>query len=294
MKKTITTYLTNRGLLLVVSIGLISSAQGAIAFLPFTNTNTGANESVVYYGSDTFRAGTGFDGVTTMGTFEGITMTMVADVAGSWDGNLGFTTSSQINAGTSVCFTGTANMLLMGGQRADFPDPWVRNRTAISVQLGSVSGALEVTITGGNESMYDYYVNQTTPLAIGDTVYGDPATGADAYFTAGSAYNTSGGDQITAIPSLANPDTITLNTNGGDVTFLGDYGNFTQRDSDLSFQQVKYKLTPTSNIPAGSSFSFSFEGNNSAAQLALVPEPSGALLSLLGLSALGFMRKRRA
>ena len=157
-------------------------------------------------------------------------------------------------------------------------------RRSDNLQPGGSTGILEFTITGGNESLYDSFIAQGTPLTTGVGTY--TATDGESIFNEVS--NTS---STTTLPSLASPNTLAIQANGVFNSLTSDRNNATT--GGFSYKDVTLTFTTDSELPAGSSFNLSFEGVNHVAQIGLTPEPSTSLLGLLGLGALGFLRKRK-
>lgn len=296
MKNSLTIKTGRASILCLGMIAAVSPLEGSIFFV---NTDSNA----------TYTAGTDltFDAnEVSRPQFTGIELTASANL----DGNKFYASGGQIRydlgqslaMGDSLTFTFDFNMQLFSGPASAFDPALTGNiRSAALFRVApfdidnySFDGTWSATMAGGADSLQNYF---GTPL---------PADGALTHSNSGVLNFNDGSGSLAQVNNRAsydatnsfngNDDTVVFTEAQGatpDTTQMGvgivDPGRTSQ---DFSFQSWTFTFTNEGgDIPEDTSFLFTFEGYNPAAQLALVPEPAST--SLLALGALLVVSRRR-
>lgn len=234
--------------------------------------------------------------------FTGIGLTASADqdgtqffANGSANGQLRFLNTNAINQNESITFTFGFNMQLFSSVRPFGIAGATRAAALFHIDpagadtAGAIDGTGLITVSGNQNTLQSDFGTAPTTGALTHTNPGvldfnnhtdasiavvENRAAFDTFTAANSAQFTEGTDTTRFIVSLTDPG-----RSSSDFSF-----------TDLTFTYTNDSATP---LPAGSTFIFTFAGQNPDAQVA-IPEPSAPLLTVLALVGLSFNRRRHS
>ncbi len=224
----------------------------------------------------------------------------------------------DLGAGTSVG-TGTAGVVASNGWqlKAGYPD--VTTASSLNLASGTASGAsilldgtgnitsIGAATTDGNYSMFNRGLgigasgsgNVSNPynVQISNLSSDFTSNGYDVYVYFGSGDNVSGTDVVTTVTVTDGNGTFYLDVSEAQATYQGSYiqGTATSAGSSVLGNYVKFSGSTSSTLSISAIASGATDSvvTLTGMQIVAVPEPSSIVLSLLGLSLIGIVLRRR-